>query len=115
MLIARSPAYAGSNNERLLCRYLIEQGCNLAAVNNDGELALDIAESDEMEDMLQQHINKAGLHLHVHSRRMSEAYCVNFNYRLPRKIKAGASPARNVCLAEISRSDDNFANGLITA
>lgn len=41
-------------------RYLIEQGCNLAAVNNDGELALDIAESDEMEDMLQQHINKAG-------------------------------------------------------
>lgn len=41
-------------------RYLIEQGCNLAAVNNDGELALDIAESDEMEDLLQQHINKAG-------------------------------------------------------
>ena len=43
-----------------LGRYLIEQGCNLAAVNNDGELALDIADSDEMEDMLQQHINKAG-------------------------------------------------------
>jgi hypothetical protein len=32
----------------------------LAAVNNDGELALDIAESDEMEEMLQEHINKAG-------------------------------------------------------
>jgi len=47
-------------------RYLIEQGCNLAAVNNDGELALDIAESDEMEDMLQQHINKAGLYLYVY-------------------------------------------------
>lgn len=41
-------------------RYLIEQGCNLAAVNNDGELALDIAESDEMEEMLQQHITAAG-------------------------------------------------------
>lgn len=41
-------------------RYLIEQGCNLAAVNNDGELALDIAESDEMEEMLQEYINKAG-------------------------------------------------------
>lgn len=43
------------------CRYLIEKGCNLAAVNNDGELALDITESDEMEDMLQQHINESGL------------------------------------------------------
>ncbi|OXU22566.1 hypothetical protein TSAR_004087, partial [Trichomalopsis sarcophagae] len=40
--------------------YLIEQGCNLAAVNNDGELALDIAESDEMEEMLQKYIDKAG-------------------------------------------------------
>jgi len=50
----------------IFCRYLIEQGCNLAAVNNDGELALDIAESDEMEDMLQQHINKAGLYLYVY-------------------------------------------------
>lgn len=46
-------------------RYLIEQGCNLAAVNNDGELALDIAEKVEMEDMLQQHINKAGLCLYI--------------------------------------------------
>ncbi|XP_043502571.1 protein phosphatase 1 regulatory subunit 12A isoform X6 [Polistes fuscatus] len=44
-----------------IAKYLIEQGCNLAAVNNDGELALDIAEKVEMEDMLQQHINKAGI------------------------------------------------------
>ena len=29
-------------------------------MNNDGELALDIAESDEMEEMLQEHIDKAG-------------------------------------------------------
>lgn len=50
----------------LFYRYLIEKGCNLAAVNNDGELALDIAESDEMEDMLQQHINEAGLYLYVY-------------------------------------------------
>lgn len=34
----------------------------MAAVNYDGQLALDIAESVEMEDMLQQHINKAGLY-----------------------------------------------------
>lgn len=37
----------------------------MAAVNNDGELALDIAEKVEMEDMLQQHINKAGLCLYI--------------------------------------------------
>lgn len=34
----------------------------MAAVNYDGQLALDIAESVEMEDMLQQHISKAGLY-----------------------------------------------------
>lgn len=42
-------------------RYLIEQGCILAAVNNDGELALDIAESEEMEELLQELIKKAGM------------------------------------------------------
>jgi len=41
-------------------RYLIEHGANVAAVNNDAELPLDIAESDEMEDMLQQNINAKG-------------------------------------------------------
>jgi len=41
-------------------RYLIEHGANVAAVNNDAELPLDIAESDEMEDMLQQNINAQG-------------------------------------------------------
>lgn len=41
-------------------RYLIEHGANVAAVNNDGELPLDIAESDEMEDMLQQHVDEQG-------------------------------------------------------
>ena len=53
--------------EREICnwwcyyRYLIEQGANVAAVNNDAELPLDIAESDEMEDMLQQNINAQGI------------------------------------------------------
>ncbi|KAJ4429640.1 hypothetical protein ANN_21841 [Periplaneta americana] len=41
--------------------YLIEHGANVAAVNNDAELPLDIAESDEMEDMLQQNINAQGI------------------------------------------------------
>jgi len=44
---------------------LIEQGCDLAAINNDGELALDITENDEMENLLQQHMDKAGLYLCV--------------------------------------------------
>ncbi|XP_054012667.1 protein phosphatase 1 regulatory subunit 12A isoform X2 [Hylaeus anthracinus] len=44
-----------------IAKYLIEKGCNLAAVNNDGELALDIAENNEMENMLQQHIDNAGI------------------------------------------------------
>ena len=33
----------------------------MAAVNNDGELALDIAESEEMEELLQEHIKKEGI------------------------------------------------------
>lgn len=43
-----------------MCRFLIEHGANVASVNNDGELPVDIAESDEMEDMLQQHIDEQG-------------------------------------------------------
>lgn len=41
-------------------RYLIEQGADVAAVNNDGELAIDIAESDEMEDLLQAVLKEKG-------------------------------------------------------
>ncbi|XP_069686584.1 protein phosphatase 1 regulatory subunit 12A-like isoform X3 [Periplaneta americana] len=44
-----------------IAKYLIEHGANVAAVNNDAELPLDIAESDEMEDMLQQNINAQGI------------------------------------------------------
>ncbi|PSN38130.1 hypothetical protein C0J52_08225 [Blattella germanica] len=44
-----------------IAKYLIENGANVAAVNNDAELPLDIAESDEMEDMLQQNINAQGI------------------------------------------------------
>lgn len=43
-----------------LIRFLIDHGANVAAVNNDGELPVDIAESDEMEDMLHEHINAKG-------------------------------------------------------
>ena len=42
-------------------RYLIEQKADVAAVNNDGELAIDISESDEMEELLQKEIDSAGI------------------------------------------------------
>ena len=34
-------------------RFLLDHASNVAAVNNDGELAIDISESDEMEELLQ--------------------------------------------------------------
>lgn len=46
----------------LVCpRYLIDHGANVSAVNNDGELAIDIAESDEMEILLQKEIDARGI------------------------------------------------------
>jgi protein phosphatase 1 regulatory subunit 12A len=40
-----------------IAHFLLEHGSNVAAVNNDGELAIDISESDEMEELLQKEIN----------------------------------------------------------
>ena len=42
-------------------RYLLEHAANVSAVNNDGELAIDISESDEMEELLQKEIDKQGI------------------------------------------------------
>ena len=35
-----------------MCRYLIEKGARLDAVNNDGELAIDLADGTDMENLL---------------------------------------------------------------
>lgn len=44
-----------------LCfRYLLENGADVSAVNYDGELPVDIAESDAMADMLQKIIDDKG-------------------------------------------------------
>lgn len=48
-----------------IAKYLIEKGANVAAVNNDGELAVDIAECQEMEDLLNEEIKKRGLYRHL--------------------------------------------------
>lgn len=48
-------------NYYLLCsRYLLENGADVGAVNYDGELPVDIAESDDMADMLQKVIDEKG-------------------------------------------------------
>lgn len=46
-----------------IAKYLIEHGADVAAVNNDGELALDIAEEQTMEDLLQKEIHEKGEYL----------------------------------------------------
>lgn len=44
-----------------IAKYLIEHGANVAAVNHDGQLAVDIAEPDEMEDLLKAEIKEQGI------------------------------------------------------
>ncbi|GAB6028662.1 hypothetical protein CHUAL_004490 [Chamberlinius hualienensis] len=44
-----------------IAKYLIENGADVTAVNNDGELPLDIAEQDEMEELLQDELDKLGI------------------------------------------------------
>ena len=44
-------------------RYLLKHGANVAAVNNDGDLAIDIAEDEdkEMKHLLQEEMEKKGM------------------------------------------------------
>uniref|UniRef100_A0A6P7FG12 Protein phosphatase 1 regulatory subunit 12C-like n=1 Tax=Diabrotica virgifera virgifera TaxID=50390 RepID=A0A6P7FG12_DIAVI len=44
-----------------IAKYLIEKGAHVAAVNNDGQLALDIAESQKMEGLLREEIEDRDL------------------------------------------------------
>lgn len=41
-------------------RYLLDHGANIAAVNSDGDVPLDIAEADSMEALLRAEIEKRG-------------------------------------------------------
>lgn len=43
-----------------IAKYLIEHGANVAAVNYDRELALDLTETKEMAELLQGEIEKQG-------------------------------------------------------
>jgi len=44
-----------------IARYLIENGADLAAVNSDGELPIDIAGTNAMADLLQRYIDEQGI------------------------------------------------------
>lgn len=44
-----------------IARYLIENGADLAAVNSDGELPMDIAGTNAMTDLLQSYIDEKGI------------------------------------------------------
>ena len=41
-------------------RCLIDSGADVAAVNNEGELPLDLAEEEDMEDLLTDEIERLG-------------------------------------------------------
>ena len=41
-------------------RFLIDSGANVSACNNEGELPIDLAEEDEMEELLKKEIDKQG-------------------------------------------------------
>ncbi|XP_063236485.1 protein phosphatase 1 regulatory subunit 12A isoform X12 [Bacillus rossius redtenbacheri] len=57
-----TPLHATSNCGFVsIARYLIENGANVVAVNSDAELPLDVAASDDMEDLLQEYITAQGI------------------------------------------------------
>ena len=43
-----------------IAKYLIEHGADVATVNCDGELALDIADSDTMKQLLKREVDQRG-------------------------------------------------------
>lgn len=45
----------------MCCRILIDNGADLSAVNNEGEVPLDLAEEEEMEEFLSEEIDAQGL------------------------------------------------------
>ena len=44
-------------------RILVEHDANLAAVNNEGEVPLDLADEDEMDEYLSDEIDNQGIHI----------------------------------------------------
>ena len=49
-----------NNSISLVCSFLLLAGANVAAVNNDGDLAIDLAEGEDVEELLMQWMEKEG-------------------------------------------------------
>ena len=92
-----------------IAKFLLEAGADVAAVNNDGELAIDISESDEMEDLLQKEIDSRSINCEE-ARNLEEQCMLNDASGSRGKAKlliidhviAGAKAAK--CLRDASRS-----------
>lgn len=52
--------FVGSSPDLSIPRYLLSHGANIAAVNSDGDLPLDLAESDAVEGLLKAEIARRG-------------------------------------------------------
>lgn len=55
--------FVGRTDVSCFDRFLIDHGARVDIVNNDGELPIDIADTDEMENLLQTEIYKQGIWL----------------------------------------------------
>ena len=44
----------------MFCRFLVDNGANVVAVNSEGEIAVDLAEEDDMREYLEDEIRKQG-------------------------------------------------------
>ena len=53
--------YASFHLIYVFLRYLISVGASVSAVNNDGELAFDLAEGEDMEKLLENEMEKQGM------------------------------------------------------
>ena len=56
-------------------------------MNNDGELAIDISESDEMEELLQKEIDSAGIDCEARNMKLkANQKCAPHSYVCPTKV-----------------------------
>ena len=86
-----------------IARFLLDHGSNVAAVNNDGELAIDISESDEMDELLQKEIDRqarritfefGGLIRIVLDRTGLDRIVLDFANSLPGKVQMDNNPSQ---------------------
>lgn len=73
-------------------RYLLDHGADVSAINCDQELAIDIAESDDMRQLLEQHLKDNGAYM-----KMLKLYYVKYMFYVYHTLLLGINcdEARN--------------------